>query len=334
MMPPRAPRRTTLLDPKLDVVFARLFGAEQNRGLLVDLLNAVLRPPHRIVSVEILPTQAEPLEVDGKPIALDLRVRLDGGEQIDVEMQTRRHPALRERGLFYWGRLYTSQLQRGTAYPALRRCVVVFITDFVELAGARFHSVFQARERDGDELLTDHLELHFVELPKLLAQPAKARADEPSLMGWCRFLSATQDEELELLATQDPMLKQAKHALEQLSADPVARLQAEHREMSLLMWEASAAKGREEGREEGRAEGREEGRAEGREEGRAEGREEGRAEGQSQAKLAWLQKLLALKFGALPPEVVHRLSQAPEASLDEWSERLIVASTLDDVFAQ
>jgi predicted transposase/invertase (TIGR01784 family) len=93
MTPSRGPRRTTLLDPKLDVVFSRLFGAEQNRTLLIDLLNAVLRPPRPIVSVEMLPTQAEPLEVDGKPIALDLRVSLAGGEQIDVEMQTRQKAA-------------------------------------------------------------------------------------------------------------------------------------------------------------------------------------------------------------------------------------------------
>jgi hypothetical protein len=31
-------------------------------------------------------------------------------EQIDVEMQTRSHQALRERALFYWGRSFTGQL--------------------------------------------------------------------------------------------------------------------------------------------------------------------------------------------------------------------------------
>ena len=73
------------------------------------------------------------------------------------------------------------------------------------------------------------------------------------------------------------MLKQAKHALEQLSADPDARLQAEHREMSLQMWEASAAKGREEGKE------------------------EGKEEGSLQAKVSWLLKLLKLKFRNVSP---------------------------------
>jgi predicted transposase/invertase (TIGR01784 family) len=222
-------------------------------------------------------------------------------------MQTRGHPALRERGLFYWGRLYTGQLLRGAPYPELRRCVVIFITDFVELAGDRFHSVFQARERHGGELLTDHLELHFVELPKLTARCAAADgSDEPSLAAWCRFLSATGDEELELLAKQDPILKQAKHALEKLSADPEVRLQAEHREMAPQMWEAGVAKVRREGIEEGRVEG----------------------------KAALLLRVLSLKFGPLSPEALQRVRTAPEALLDSWSERLISATTLDDVFAR
>ena len=194
-------------------------------------------------------------------------------------------------------------MQRGAPYPDLRRCVVIFITDFVELAGERFHSVFQALERHGHEPLTDHFELHFVELPKLTAlRGVAAGSDEPSLAAWCRFLSATEDDELELLARQDPMLKEAKHALEKLSADPEARLQAEHRETSLLMWDAGMAKVRREGRVEGKA--------------------------------ALLLDLLAVKFGQLPPDAVQRVQRAPEASLDSWSKRVLSATTLDDVLAQ
>jgi hypothetical protein len=116
------------------------------------------------------------------------------------------------------------------------------------------------------------------------------------LTAWCRFLSATDDEELELMATQDPMLKQAKQALEQLSAAP-----AERREISLLMWDVSATKGREEGRVEGKA--------------------------------ALLLNLLTQKFGEISPETLRRLKAAPEASLDSWSQRLLPAATLD-VFAE
>jgi predicted transposase/invertase (TIGR01784 family) len=85
----RGERRTTL-DPKLDIVFWMLFGAEQNRALLISLLNAVLRPALPIESAEVLHAQPERVGVDDKSIVLDVRARLANGEQVDVEMQSQR----------------------------------------------------------------------------------------------------------------------------------------------------------------------------------------------------------------------------------------------------
>jgi len=64
---------------------------------------------------------------------LDVRVRLANGEQVDVEMQSQRRPAQRERTLYYWARMYAGQLRRGAPYTDLRRCAVAHH----ELRGAR-----------------------------------------------------------------------------------------------------------------------------------------------------------------------------------------------------
>jgi hypothetical protein len=55
-------------------------------------------------------------------------------------------------------------------------------TKYPELSTPQYHSVFQLRERHSGELLTDHVELHVVELPKL--QHALSQNDEPSLTAW------------------------------------------------------------------------------------------------------------------------------------------------------
>ena len=99
------PQRRTL-DPKLDIVFWMLFGAEQNRELLISLLNAVLSPAEPIEAVEVLPAQPENLAVGSKNISLDVRLRLQNGEQVDVEMQSQRRPALRS-ARFTIGRVCT-----------------------------------------------------------------------------------------------------------------------------------------------------------------------------------------------------------------------------------
>jgi predicted transposase/invertase (TIGR01784 family) len=295
-------RRRWTLDPKIDLVFSMLFGAEQNRRLLVAFLNDVLKPSTPIVFVEVLPTRPETTDIEGKMIFLDLRVRLASGEQIDVEMQTRKHAALRARVLMYWGRMYTGQLQRGDTYSGLKRCVVILITSFRELPGPGYHSVFQVRERTTGELLTDHLELHVLELPKL--QDGGAGAGEPALSRWCRFLSAETDEQLRALAMQDTILNEAKDALEQMSADPDARERAERRLLELRLLEQDALLLREQGRQEGRQE----------------------------QKLVTLRRLLTVKFGALPHGAEARLAHASAEDVDRWLDQVVSADSLDDVF--
>jgi len=344
-----AVRRKTL-DPKLDIVFWMLFADERNRPLLISLLNAVLKPAVPIASVEVVDADPERMAPDDKAIALDLRVRLENGEQVDVEMQTRRHPALRERSLYYWARLYAGQLQRGDLYTELRPCFVVLITDFVELATPRFHSIFRVHESHDHQALTDHLELHVVELPKL--QAAVDRNEEPTLTDWARFLAATTDEELNDLAMENSVLKQAKEALDQLSADPEARARAEHRETVLLANQAGLAKAQREARERGMADGLAEGRATGLAEGRATGLAEGRAtglaegratglaegratglaEGLVEGRVELLRHQLSLKFGALPASVTSRLARATAAELLCWSERVLSVQTLESLF--
>ena len=299
-----------------------LFGAEQNRLLLLSLLNAVLQPPAPIEWAEVQHAEPERLGVDDKSIALDVRVRLANGEQIDVEMQTQRHPALRERALYYWARLYVGQQQHGSPYTDLRRCAVIWITNFNELPEQRFHSIFSLRESHNAALLTDQLELHLVELPKL--RDALDRNDEPTLLAWGKFLTATADEDLETLAMEDPVLKQAKDALDRLSADPAARIRAEQREMALFSYELGLSRAHRDGIEKGLEQGIEQGIEQGVEKGLEQGRAQGKAE--------LLQRQLTLKFGSVPADIAGRVASATDEELANWADRVLTASTLESVF--
>ncbi|HYP98534.1 MAG TPA: DUF4351 domain-containing protein [Polyangiaceae bacterium] len=66
-------------------------------------------------------------------------------------------------------------------------------------------------------------------------------------------------------------------------------------------------------------------------EGEARGIAKGRAEGKAEGKAELLQRLLTLKFGALPEDARHRLAHASEIQLDRWSEQILTADTLDAV---
>jgi predicted transposase YdaD len=69
-------------------------------------------------------------------------------------------------------------------------------------------------------------------------------------------------------------------------------------------------------------------RAEGRAEGEAKGRAEGRAEGAARL----LVRQLGRRFGAVPDGVRKRIDAASLEQLEAWSDRVLDAATLDDVF--
>jgi predicted transposase YdaD len=76
------------------------------------------------------------------------------------------------------------------------------------------------------------------------------------------------------------------------------------------------------------------GMQQGLEQGREEGREEGREQGKQQGEALMLQKLLQLKFGDVPVVIQQRLQTANTQDLLYWSERILSAKTLTEIFAE
>jgi predicted transposase YdaD len=75
------------------------------------------------------------------------------------------------------------------------------------------------------------------------------------------------------------------------------------------------------------------GRAEGRAEGRFEGRAEGHAEGHREGAASVLRLLLTQRFGPLSAPHEQHLASADADTLLRWSDRLVIATSPDDVFA-
>jgi flagellar biosynthesis/type III secretory pathway protein FliH len=73
-------------------------------------------------------------------------------------------------------------------------------------------------------------------------------------------------------------------------------------------------------------------RAEGRSQGIQQGMREGREQGMQRGEVAMLGRLLERKFGPVPEALRPRIEAADERSLLEWSERVLSAATLEDVF--
>lgn len=90
--------------PTVDYAFKRLFGREQNRELLIHLLNAVRKPPpgSEIVDLSILnPFNDKETDAD-KVSVVDIKARDQSGRQFIVEMQMLSGRFLSKRLLYYW----------------------------------------------------------------------------------------------------------------------------------------------------------------------------------------------------------------------------------------
>ena len=253
---------TETLNPRLDVVSKLLFADERNRDLLVSLLNALLRPKHPIREVEVVNPEIRKEGADDRGLTLDVLAVHEDGTRTDVEMQSVDRGTTENRALYHWARLYREGLHRGEDYAALHPCRVVFILGYALLAGERMHSTFRVKEvHDGTEL-SDALEIHTVELPKL-ASTKEVEPAEQAAYDWARFLAALTDEERDRLAMANPDISKAKEALERLSEDPKARMLAQWREDELKLQRVALATAEQRGHEAGKAEGEAFGRAQG-----------------------------------------------------------------------
>ena len=117
--------------------------------------------------------------------------------------------------------MYASQLNAGQNYSKLKKTVTINILNFNYIATPKYHNIFQLLEKDSGVLLTDVLEIHFLELPKLKQKEVTL---ETSLVNWLLFFKAFQDQKLrEVLAMSNPAIAKAIAALEFIEQDEDAR---------------------------------------------------------------------------------------------------------------
>ena len=119
-----------------------------------------------VESVQILNPFIEKDALTDKMSILDIRACTQAQTIVNIEIQVRQTGEMRERSLYYWPKRYQSQLKAGDTDGRLHRVVVINVLNFVEIDHPGYHNVFHIRSQAGLRL-TDHLAMHFLELPKL-----------------------------------------------------------------------------------------------------------------------------------------------------------------------
>lgn len=264
-----------LLRPKNDYIFKRIFGDEKNKDILIDFLEATLKI--NINDVQIINSELTKENISDKKSILDIRATIDDNIQVDIEIQVARTIYMPQRSLYYWSKIYCEQLETGQKYSKLKKTIAINILDFNTLDTKKYHSIFKLKENEENYILTDLLEIHFLEMNKL-----KDYDKNDNLSQWINFIKADSKEVLEEMAKVNPRIDKAVNVLETMCHDKKARAEYLSREMALhdeaTRIEEAMEEGYEQGLEEGKVKGIAEGKAEGIAEGIATGKEEGKEE--------------------------------------------------------
>ena len=260
------------MNPRVDFVFKKLFGTEESKDILIDLINSIVSEKDTVVDIELRNPYNEKQFLEDKRSVLDIKARSEEGKWYDIEMQVLPEDWFAKRSLYYWSRLYSEQLQEGKHYRDLTKTICINILNFSQLYDEPlYHNVYKVRNVVSNSELLDEFELHFIELRKYdesLADSLKTALDR-----WVNFLklagvydSETMPEELKA----SPPVRKAMNLLERLSATKEERAIYDDRLKWIRDVESSLETMERRGRELGRAEGIEIGREQGLEQAKKE----------------------------------------------------------------
>lgn len=268
------------LSMKSDYIFGEFFSRKGNEELLKDFLTSIMEVDIHKIEV-IQQANLGKITKDNKFGVIDLKVTLNDGIVIDVELQVDDNHNWEKRVTFYAGKLIAGDLKEGEDYEKLKDIVVISILDYnlTNLPEYKTESIIVAKEHREYELVKG-LKYYFIELPKFRKQKPDLTK---KLDQWLSFIDGENKEAIAMATRTNEQIEKAVEELMKLRADKEVVAIADARLIASIN-EASAKKAaREAGLAEGRAEGMKEGLEKGREEGRIQGKVEGRVEGRLEA---------------------------------------------------
>ena len=224
----------SILSPKLDVVFQILFGEVGSEEITKDLLSTILDEEINEIDLNqniVLRRR----NLKDKMGIVDVLAKINNNEYCNIEIQVSDDKDIIKRILYYWSKQYSKELQKGHPYIDLKRTINVLIANFKIdiLKNLEFHTQWKIIEEKGRKtVLTDDLELHIIELPKM--RKNKATGKDKKLIEWLSFLNNPESKEVTNYMKNNESMKKAKEKLNTMSEDERIRRLAELREKAIL----------------------------------------------------------------------------------------------------
>jgi len=155
------------ITPKVDIAFKKIFGVEENKDLLISLINSIVSDEDQVTKITLLNPYNNKNFKNDKLSILDIKASGETGKKFNIEIQLSHESDYEKRALYYWSKLYSEQMQSGHRYYNLRKTIAIHILNFNSIyENDRYHNIFCIKEKDDNFEYCKDLELHIIELQK------------------------------------------------------------------------------------------------------------------------------------------------------------------------
>ena len=249
---PNSPLRFTARN---DYAFKKLFGTEENKDIMIEFISLITQlSKNDFDDVHIENNEYIPRFYNDKTGRLDIKIRLNDGRKIDIEMQNTYFNYYPKRSIFYCSKLIHEHFMSGFQYMQLKKCIAINVLNSPFTLSRKVHSIYQIRETEEQTLLDELLEIHFLDLTKL------KKDNLTSLEKWLMFIKTDNKEERQMLSQGNPVMAKANNVMDIFYMDEQERKRYEaaweYESDRLSMISESERKGLERGKSLGLAEGK------------------------------------------------------------------------------
>lgn len=186
------------ISPRVDIAFKKIFGVEENKDLLISLINSIVSEEDKVASVTLLNPYNPKNFKNDKLSILDIKAQGETGKRFNIEIQITDEADYDKRALYYWAKLYTEQLGAGQDYSNLTKAIGIHILNFTSIVeNDKYHNVFHVKEKETGEPYFTDLELHTIELKKFMDRGTSQSIDKIKFLAkiqtaldlWVAFLT-------------------------------------------------------------------------------------------------------------------------------------------------
>ena len=195
----------------LNDCFVRYFFTDKGgEKVLLDFINAVMisADMKTFKAVEILNPFNLKRHYKDKETIVDMKCITKNGTVVIIEVQLSGNSRFPERILYYWSANYSKLLKKGEEYEDLTPVISINLLNFnLNKNDKNVHSCYMIYDTKNKRLLTDHLQIHIIELKKFKFKDNDLKKDLNYWLGF--FTTNNMEAYMSEIVKEKPIMEEA-----------------------------------------------------------------------------------------------------------------------------